>query len=294
MPICNLCRHTVDPERDLKWVKDGLAVLRCPTCSLVFRAQPPAVEDLPEIYALDYFRDDVEGASARGYADYVRDEQLHRLNARRRLRTLEKYQPGRGRLLDVGCAAGFLVDEARRAGWEAKGVDVSEEMVALAVDNLHASVMEGTLDDVSIGDGELEAVTMWDYIEHAIDPAGDIERCARLLRPGGVLALSTGDVDSLVARACGRRWHLLTPRHHNFFFSKKTLRMLLERAGFEVLMVSYEAARYSLQHVVFKIETLVELPGVRHGARRIGEGKLGAVTLPLNLFDIVTVVARKA
>lgn len=293
MPICNVCRQSVEPERDRLWVKDGFEIVRCPACGLVFRAERPTVTGLQEIYALDYFRDDIGGESQHGYADYVHDEHLHRLNARRRLAALGRRFPSKGRLLDVGCAAGFFVDEASRAGWDACGVDISKEMTAWARGTLDVQVVEGTIADVDVRDGDLDAVTMWDYIEHAIDAAGDVATAARRLRPGGVLALSTGDVDSVVARVSGRRWHLLTPRHHNFFFSRKTLRMLLTRAGFDLLSTSYEPSRYSLQHVVYKLDTLVELPWVRRGAQKIAESRLSRAAIPLNLFDIVTIVARK-
>ena len=290
MPICNLCRRRVDADARL-WTKDGFDVLRCPRCSLVFRADPPDVAELPGIYALDYFRDDVAGANRNGYADYLRDEPLHRRNARRRLNALATRSAGAGRLLDVGCAAGFFVAEAVDAGWAAEGVDVSREMVACSRRNLRVDVTEGTLQ--SIDGGPFDAITMWDYIEHAVDPAADIACAGALLRRGGILALSTGDVESLVARVSGRRWHLLTPRHHNFFFSRRTLRRLLGEAGFEIQDVSHEASLYSLQHVVYKLETLVPLAAVRRAAKRAGSGRFGALAFPLNLFDVVTVLARK-
>jgi hypothetical protein len=139
----------------------------------------------------------------------------------------------------------------------------------------------------------LDAVTMWDYIEHSIDPRRDVETARERLRPGGVLALSTGDVGSLVARISGSRWHLLTPEHHNFYFDEATLRRLLADADFEVLEARRHASLYSLGHVVYKAGSLVPLEAIRSSASRLGTSRLGAVGVPLNLYDIVTVVARR-
>ena len=83
---------------------------------------------------------------------------------------------------------------------------------------------------------------MWDYIEHAVDPRADVERARYRLRPGGLLALSTGDVGSLLALFPLDRWHLMTPRHHNYFFSARTLQLLLRDCGFEVVVVRHPAA----------------------------------------------------
>jgi hypothetical protein len=127
---------------------------------------------------------------------------------------------------------------------------------------------------------------MWDYIEHSLDPAGELARTNELLEPGGVVALSTGDLDSLAARVSRSRWHLLTPRHHNFFFSKRTLVRLLEATGFDVLWVGHPGSRYSLAHLAYKSAPVAV-------ARRIAKSPVARYSLPVNLFDIVTVVARR-
>ena len=139
---------------------------------------------------------------------------------------------------------------------------------------------------------ELDAITMWDYIEHSIDPDRDVARAARAPAPGGILALSTGDIGALV-RAGDRvgRWHLLTPEHHNFFFDRRTLSRLLDKHGFEVVEARRRSSLYSAGHVLYKTGSLVPAAAVRRGAARLGRSRLGSVGVPLNLYDIVTVVA---
>ena len=114
-----------------------------------------------------------------------------------------------------------------------------------------------------------------------------------MLRAGGRLLLSTGDISSLVARLSGHRWHLLTPRHHNFFFTPKTLRGYLHKSGFEIVSVGRPAAVYSLRYITYKLGTMA--PGsrtVRALAEWMARQALGERAIPLNLFDIVTVEAR--
>lgn len=285
---CVLCGARFPPEENRRWTKDGYAIVRCPSCTLLFRRDLPTQADLDEIYGLDYFKGD-----ATGYLDYVADEEVHRAVAQRRLATLER-AVAPGRLLDVGAAAGFFVAEARARGWDASGIDVSAPMVDWGRERLQVPLARGTLAEPGLPAGPLDALTMWDYIEHSLDPAADLRRAHELLRAGGVLALSTGDAAALVARLQGRRWHLLTPRHHNFFFTAATLSELLARSGFEVVSLDHRGSRYPLRYLVHKLGTLAPSPRLERLAGRFAATRLGALTVPLNLWDIVTVVARRA
>ena len=261
--------------------------MRCPSCGLLFRRDLPMQADLDEIYGLDYFK-----GGAEAYLDYVADEEVHRISARKRLDALEDVAT-RGRLLDVGAAAGFFVDEARARGWDASGIDVSEPMVDWGRRMLSAPLECTTLAATGLPGAALDLLTMWDYLEHSIDPAADLRRAHEILRPGGVLALSTGDAATLVARLSGSRWHLLTPRHHNFFFTAATLSQLLARSGFDVVSLDHRGSRYPLRYLVHKLRTLVPLRALDTLTGRLARNRLGAVTLPVNLWDIVTVVARR-
>jgi predicted Zn finger-like uncharacterized protein len=287
---CNLCRTEFAARDGELFTKDGHAVVRCPSCGLVFRATLPTRTELDEIYGQTYFGGG--GAVLReGYLDYVGDADVHRTNARARLQRLAALvEPGS--LLDVGCAAGFFVDEATRAGWTARGVDVSRPMVDWGRATLTADLRLGTLADVP-QDREESCITMWDYLEHALDPRGDVEEAFSRLRAGGILALSTGDAGSLLARPSLRRWHLMTPRHHNFFFTRRTIRMLLETVGFELVELRHPAARYPLRYLAHKARLALDTRFIEAIATRLARSQAGARAVPLNLWDVMTVVARR-
>jgi hypothetical protein len=135
---------------------------------------------------------------------------------------------------------------------------------------------------------------MWDYIEHSIDPVGEMRRVHGLLKPGGVLGLSTGDANTLVARASGSRWHLLTPEHHNFFFTAATLSRLLRDNGFEIMTFDHRGSSYPVSYLVHKFRTLVDWKTLEPLTRRLVDTRLGSVVVPMNLWDIATVTARRA
>jgi len=255
------------------------------------RGRLPAHDQLAEIYAPEYFEYRPEHP-VDGYADYLGDADRHRETAKRRLSLLDRFAPSRGRLLDVGAAAGFFVDEAIRAGWGAEGIDIAPHVVDWGRRELDVPLRVGEVSAVEER-GAFTVVTMWDYIEHSLDPAGELARSNELLAPEGIVALSTGDIDSVAARLSRSRWHLLTPRHHNFFFSARTLARLLARSGFEVAWLGHPGSRYSLAHLAYKFDRGARTALTAAAARRIANSRFGRYSLPLNLFDIVTVVARK-
>jgi 2-polyprenyl-3-methyl-5-hydroxy-6-metoxy-1,4-benzoquinol methylase len=197
-----------------------------------------------------------------------------------------------GRLLDVGCAAGFFVDEANRAGWQARGVDVSRPMVDWATVHLGVDVCHGTLFDAP-ADHEESCITMWDYLEHAIEPRADLAEALARLRPGGILALSTGNVGSLLARLSLSRWHLMTPRHHNFFFTPRTIALLLASVGFEIVAVGHHATVFPLRYLAHKMCLTLDAALLDALAHRLARSGLGARAIPVNLWDVMTVVARR-
>ena len=273
-------------------MKDGYEIVGCRTCGTLFRADLPGPQELADIYGDAYFFSAAGERGAHGYLDYLGEEPNHRATARRRLRLLERYRSG-GRLLDVGCAAGFFADEARRRGWQVEGVELSATMAELA-GSLGVSVHRAAFADAELPDASFDVVTMWDFIEHSTDPLEDLRHASRLLRPGGIVALSTGDAASLVARLTGSRWHLLTPRHHNFFFTTSSIDVALRHAGLRELAVTHPGGRYTLAYLSHKLRTLADVPVLRSVSARTSAGRLGGVSIPINLFDIMTVVATKA
>ena len=254
----------------------------------------PTSAELSQIYDLGYFRDDPDQPDRDGYPDYVAGAASHRRNARRRLRMLATHHPVRGRLLDVGCAAGYFVAEASAAGWEAEGTDISPDMIEWGLQHVTPNLSLTPFADLRRPSGGVSAVTMWDYIEHSVDPRMDLAMAHDLLSQGGIVALSTGDVNSRFARWTGKRWHLLTPRHHNYFFGSRSLVRLLEDVGFDVIAISHEAAWYPVGHLLYKLGSLTPFDAARRVSTAARRHRLGDIEVPINLWDIVTVVAQKS
>ncbi len=215
------------------FAKDGHEMVACRTCGLVYVGEDPAGIDFDALYGESYYT----GGSDAVFADYVGQEAARRAHARRKLWWLRTFAPRiarEGRLLDVGCAAGFFLAEAR-AFYEVQGVELSAWSSAYARDRLKLPVATGTLQDAQLPPDRFDIVTLWDVIEHVPDPVPLLTEAARVLKPGGRLVLTTGDWGSAYAQRRGADWHLMTPPWHLSMFSRATLARAAGRAGLKVV-----------------------------------------------------------
>jgi len=206
---------------------------------------------------------------------------------RRRLARL----PRGGRLLDIGCATGIFVAQAM-TDWRAVGTDVSLAACRVARQR-GLDVVVSDAARLPLASGSHDVVTLWDTLEHLPDPLAVLGEVARILRPGGSLVLSTGDVSSWCARLSGSRWHLFTLPEHRYFFSRDSLEPLLNRVGLRCTACYHDGARYSAAYLV---ERLVKsLLGTTRGLERLSQLRLVRdATLYINLFDVMTLEAERA
>lgn len=186
---------------------------KCVRCGTLHQPRLPPGSQLAELYR--QMRDDA----------YLAEEAGRRRTARRILDLIARHAPS-GRLLDVGCGHGLLLDEARRRGYDAEGIEVSVSAVAHARGVLGLTIHDEPFADVALEPASYDAIVLADVLEHFDDPRAALRRCSGLLRPGGLLCVITPDPASRTARVAGARWWALLPAH-TFLIPRATLRELL-------------------------------------------------------------------
>jgi SAM-dependent methyltransferase len=167
----------------------------------------------------------------------------------RSLQRIEHATGGKGRLLDIGTAAGAFVAVAQRHGWNAEGCEPNRWLARWGSKHYGIRIRPGSVFELDYRPGSFDVITLWDVIEHTPDPRKLVEHCRTLLKPGGVLVVNYPDVGSWVARALGRRWPFLSAVHL-YYFDRRTIRKLLDSAGFDVELVQPHVQRLELGYIL--------------------------------------------
>jgi len=226
------------------------------------------------------------------YVDYLRDRSVFEKQFRDRLQDVKKYQLG-GDLVEIGCAYGFFLAVAQES-YRARGFDIAEGPVAYARECLGVDARCEDFLDASVEPESVDAVVMWDTIEHLPRPDLTIDKIVRVLRPNGFLFLTTGDIGGVLARARRERWRLICPPSHLHYFSRKTIARLLENGGLQPVEIKYVGVRRSLRQTVYSLLVLRKQHPPSWLYRLIADSPVGDLSFVLNTYDIMLVVGQKS
>lgn len=284
-PSCPVCSS--EGGCKVRHKKHGYLIYRCSECKVLFVHPQPSPAEVMTQYGPDYFR--------RGDKYSFEEENPARnpnwQNDLIKLSILAQYKPS-GRLLDIGCAMGGFLRVARERGYDVSGVEPSEHTVSHVRNKLGIEVVNSSLPEAGLSSESYDLVTMWDVLEHLGDPHPTLQEIHRILRPSGLLVLSTGDASSLWARITGRFWQLLTPPQHLFFYDDMSLRKALQLNSFAVKKILYLGKRTTLDFILFKArETFGPIASpARAILSCLG---LNKAQVSVNLYDIMTCISEK-
>ena len=233
MPACLAC----SARMKLRFGEKVANHWSCPKCGLECIFPQPDDQTLAGIYNSSYF----VHYQSELFPEIVRA--MKRATYKNQLRHLEldARVAGAKRLLDCGAATGYLAELARESGWDAFAIEVSE-FGATACEKLlgPGRVYRGQAEESSFAanpGGQFSVITMFDFIEHVREPRAILQWAKQRLDSEGVLLLTTPCAGSLSWRLMGRQWFHYTSREHLWFFSAKSLRILLEESGFRSITV---------------------------------------------------------
>ena len=223
---CPLCG--CDEQREVLVTSSGRLV-RCRACGLVRNPNYPSISPCKR-YSEDYF-------AGRVYPDYLAGEQQWRHEARLRvefMRALGFNAP----VLEIGCAAGYFLDELRRLGVPACGIDVSNYAASHARGVLGLDVTVADVAVVELPTGTQGSVCLWHSLEHMVRPLETLCKCYTWLADGGRLFAEVPNFGSFARRRLGAAWQQLVLEEHAVQFEPPTFKALLESAGFRVLSMT--------------------------------------------------------
>lgn len=182
---------------------------------------------------------------------YVSQLQARERTFNRALTRIERLTRARGRVLDVGTAAGAFLAVARARGWSVDGCEPNRWLAAWGSRHYGLQIRPGELFDQDLPRCSFDLVTLWDVIEHTPDPSRVIEHIAQLLTPGGLLVVNYPDRGSWLARVLGRNWPFLSSVHL-YYFTRRTVTRLLSAHGFRVIEIRPYIQHLELEYLLMR------------------------------------------
>lgn len=261
-------------------------LVKCNDCGHVYAKLSLSDKEAIKLYDAAYF-------SGNEYNNYLADKQILQKNFKLRFKILSRHfdKSCYNYLLEIGCAYGFFLDVVRNYFKVVQGIDITEDGIKYAQKNLNLNVIQGDFIECDFHGQIFDIVCMWDTIEHLRTPQSFLKKINDITHQGSLLAITTGDIDSLNARFRKEKWRLIHPPSHLHYFSKRTLAQLLEKNGFDIIYTKYCGFYRRIDSIIYSIVVLhYHNPRIYNLLHKI---RLTELNLFLNLYDIVYVIARK-
>ncbi len=222
-------------------VAASFTVVRCRGCGLAYVNPRPTAGEIGRYYPDDYHTARGAGGAVQRLEDAWRQRQFGEVAG-----WLADLRPARGRLLDVGCGSGELLEALRADGWRVSGVEPSARSAEIARTQRGLDVQIAAFDDAELTDGALDAIVFAAALEHLHDPLTALTRARRLLAPSGLVAvLFLPRFDAPQARLFGPRWIGLDLPRHLYHFDPRTFAAATRAAGLRVVATKPYSRRHS-------------------------------------------------
>jgi len=238
---CLVCQES---KNKYLYTVNSFPVVKCLSCGFIFSQPNPGQINFSELYSQNYFHGD-------DYVNYLADEEIIKKNFKGFLKLIKPHQP-QGRLLEIGSAYGFFLDEAKN-NYECTGQEISKDAADYAKRKHNSNILNGDLIDLQLKENSFDLVVMWDTIEHLQHPDLYLSEIHKILKDKGYLFFTTGNIDGIIPKVKGRQWRLMKPPWHLHYFSKKTVTQLLQRLHYEVLEVRSAGFHRSLEMIITKL-----------------------------------------
>lgn len=280
---CSLCGET---SRVL-FEKHGVPVRECSSCSHRFALPPESDGHVDRVYNDDYFF----GGGA-GYDDYLSESKLLRAHGRRYAKLLSRFvKPGT--VLDVGAAAGFVLQGLCDGGWTGEGLEPNDAVAEYGREQLGLNIHTGSLENFET-DKPFDLVSMIQVMGHFVDPHEAAQKVASLVKPGGHCLIETWNVRSWTARAFGHSWHEYSPPSVLQWFSPETTTDLFGEFGFTPIAKGIPQKWLNAGHA----KSLLRHKATESFPARVASGLSGVIPDRLNLpypsEDLFWMLLRKS
>ena len=283
--ICLIC----DASRSRTvWQRGATRIERCLGCGLLYTAERPAESELMALYdgeALIKSSSDSPAPAEAAFPSWKQKEHEQLLDGVAALGVRD------GLLLDVGCFSGMFLSNAEKRGFKPSGIEPNREAYLRLKNNSQLNVIHGSLASARFAADTFSVVSLLDVVEHVSEPVSELQEVFRILRPGGLLVLSTPNVAGLPQRIVQTKRRLFHQDWcpiddvpwHLWGFTADTLSRCVAKASFKVRRTMW-----------LKPSQLSTNRGSGSSlAKRIGLRMLGEASRPPHMSDRFALFAQK-
>lgn len=263
------------------WEVNGYTIARCGACSLVFARNKVTAEELAAHYASggDEAYDDTNVECLNYYYRKLGELIRHRF-------------PQPGKVLDVGCSRGWFLDVMK--GWECHGNEIVTADAAAARERYGEQIVTGSFEDYPLREDYFDVITLQDVFDHFHNPMPALEKCRRMLRPGGLIVIKVHNISCLYARLTGSSFYAIVPPSHLFYYNRRSLTRALSNSGFQVVESKFIGHLLKIKTVFWRLSRANKRSPFYRFYKMLDGTALGEIKVRKNLHDIITVLAVKA
>jgi SAM-dependent methyltransferase len=235
---CGICGAT--SARELYTARNRLRnsdplfmIARCDGCGVLRTLPEMSDDELALFYPSDYW-------GGEPTLDWIRKSQAEKT------RFLAACEPRSGRILDVGCGAGFFLRALDPTVWDPFGIETGKAAANAAERIIGVGrIFNGTLIDSACEDDYFDVVTFWSALEHTNEPRDNLIEARRILKRSGTLIVQVPNAASYQARWFGGDWFALDAPRHRYHFTAATLTRLLGETGFQPFRSSFHSKAHN-------------------------------------------------
>lgn len=224
-PVCGSAQY------DVLMRKCGVDIVQCQECSLGYAVMVP--KNPADVYADQQYL----GQAQRDYGQNVnyRQERF----AAERVNIVRKWSGKEAKncvLLDIGCGTGWFLDCCRQQGYTVFGQELGKILAEDTSQRLGIPIWSCPIAEINQKD-KFDIITLFDVLEHTADPVAMLTQVKRLLQPNGIALLFVPNLHSFGAAILQEESALVAPAEHLLYFTKQSMRHLVEKVGLELLHI---------------------------------------------------------
>ena len=241
---CPLCQSNSKFALEVK----GFKLLDCKVCKHRFAALETNENHADTTYDDSYFND-----GGAGYSNYSFEAESLRERGRMYARKIKKFTNKEGSVLDVGAAAGFILQGFIDEGWGGSGIEPNKKIAKIGREEFGLHIEQGTLENFKT-DEKYDLISMVQVVAHFWDQQKAFENATDILNDNGLLLIETWNRESLTAKLFGKNWHEYSPPSVLHWFSLNGLTEFLKTLGFELIAKGRPRKNISGKHVKSLLE----------------------------------------